>query len=95
MSLYMSPVHILVTILIGVLVGCVADVLTLQRVPGGAKGFMVVGIIGAFAVNFLFRFLVSFQISPAFMYTRPIIVLGDILGAILGVYLFNSIKWEI
>lgn len=95
MSLYMSPVHILVTILIGVLVGCAADILTLQRVPGGVKGFMVVGIIGAFMVNLLFRFLVSFHILPAFMYMRPTIVLEDIIGAILGVYLFNSVRWEI
>ena len=95
MSLYMSPLHILVTVLIGVLIGCVADILTLQKAPGGVKGFMLVGVIGAFVANLLFRFLAAVHILPALMYIRPTIVLEDIIGAILGVYIFNSIKWEI
>jgi len=94
MNLYMSPMHILTTILIGIAIGCIADILALQRVPGGVKGFMLAGIIGAFTINFLFRGIVSFHILAPYMYMRPAIVVENIIGAILGVYLFNLIKWE-
>jgi uncharacterized membrane protein YeaQ/YmgE (transglycosylase-associated protein family) len=89
-----SLLHILSILGIGFVVGVVADIVTLQRVPGGLWGFVGAGCAGAFLSDCLFRFLVVHGLMRYFFYSRGIIVLEQLVGAIFVVTIFNSIKWD-
>lgn len=89
-----SILHIIGVVFIGISVGVIADLLSLQRVPGGAIGFSLAGLCGAFGTDLLFRFLVKRDIVYFWFYSKPAIILESIIGAVLFTYLFNAIKWE-
>lgn len=90
----MSILHIIGLVIIGIFVGLLADILVLQRVPGGAIGFCLVGLCGAFGADLLFKFLVKVNIINYWFYSRPAIVIESIIGAVLFTYIFSRIKWE-
>ncbi|MBN1793574.1 MAG: hypothetical protein JW844_01255 [Candidatus Omnitrophica bacterium] len=90
----MSPLHITVNILIGIIVGFFADLFSLQRVPLGVIAFMLVGVAGSFAGEFIVRLLIEHgKLLPLF-YSKHFIVIENALSACIFVYLFNLIKWD-
>lgn len=90
----MSILHILSIIFIGLIIGCLFDVLTLQRVPGGLFSFIFLGMGGAFLSDIILRYCVENRILPHFLCSKPSIVIEQIIGATLILYLFNRIKWD-
>lgn len=83
----MSVMHIIAGVLIGIIIGRVYGAFSLKRVIGGKYTFMGAGLIGSFAADLTFKYLLGKRLVSGFWYKEEIIVIEMIVGAALACYL--------
>lgn len=84
-----SALHLSVTVGIGLLIGLSGYALRFDRLRGDLLLFPLVCVVGSFGMNLLFRFLVSKKIASHLFYMRQAIILEEVLGSLLAVYLLT------
>ena len=86
---YFQPIfamHILWTLLIGLVVGIIAKLLTPGRDPGGCLITSAIGIAGAFIATFIGQTLHFY--SPG----QTAGFIGSVIGAILLLVIYHAVK---
>jgi len=83
----MSPLHLAVTIGVGLLIGLIGYSLRFDRFRGDLFLFLFLSIVGSFGLNLFFRLLVLNKVVSYHLYVREAIVLEEIVGALSAVYL--------
>ena len=77
--------HLLWTLIIGLIVGAIAKLLTPGKDPGGCIITMILGVIGAFVAGFLGRALGWYNEG------EPVGFIASVIGAILVLLIFRLI----
>lgn len=85
----MSVMHILGSLLIGLVVGRGFSLFTLRKLKGGKYTFMAVGMVGSIGTDVAFKVLYEQDLVSSFFYTETSIIVEMVIGAFAACYLVN------
>ena len=85
----MSVMHILGSLLIGLVIGKLFATLTIRDVWGGRYSFMAVGIIGSILGDVLFRILFEYDLVSKFFQKQVAIMIEMGGGAFVACYILS------